>query len=86
METIDTMRYVFRRIGELNLEIQTMDSAMFQKFKKQISIISDLEDYDFRKIVTDDGYEPIDTLKLRRVMINKWEKEISNYKSIAAIK
>ncbi len=84
MESVDRIRVVFKRIGEIQRELQSLDSTLFQKFKQQISDLSDLEDYNFRKTVTDQNFEPIDTLSMRQAIVNKWEKEIDANQSVNA--
>jgi len=86
MESADRIRIIFKRIGELSKELFSIDSNMYQKFKQQISNMSDLEEYNFRKTVTDKDFEPIDTLKMRQDIIIKWEKEISYINPIPALK
>ncbi len=84
MESVDRIRVVFKRIGEIQRELQSLDSTLFQRFKQQISDLSDLEDYNFRKTVTDQNFEPIDTLSMRQAIVNKWEKEIDANQSVNA--
>jgi len=86
IESVENIRIIFRKISAMQIELKKMDSSLYQQFKKQISGLSVLEDYNFRKIVTDSTFKPVDTLKMRQEIINKWGRIISNNQSISETK
>ncbi len=86
MESIDAIRSVFKRISELQKELESVDPEMVQKIKKQVSEISALEDYNFRKAMSKQDFEPIDTLTMRKEVIIYWEIVLNKKRSIETIK
>ncbi len=80
MTSVDEIRSIFKRISEIQTELKSLNHDNYKKFREQNSEISDLEHYNLRKILRDDEFEPIDTLEMRKNLINKWQEKISQIK------
>ena len=72
---------MFRRVSDVQNELQRLNYDMFLQFKEENTQINELEFYNLKKVIKREDYKSIDTLEMRRSMLKKWEGELGRMKS-----
>ena len=82
MNSVETIRSIFKRIAEIQQELREKDYPLYEQFRNQNADLSDLEHYNLRRLIKNEDYEPIDTLEMRKALVSKWEGELKRLNGV----